>query len=121
MALPLPCARPVCTRATPSGSRAVVQVGVARTEHHLVAEIVPSAHCVHRFRERMPVRRSGVAVVAQALIEALESAEVSGWPPGWAVTDRPAELWAVAGDMAFPLARTDVPGRWVALTCLRRD
>jgi hypothetical protein len=69
----------------------------------------------------LPLPRPGVGAVARALIEALESAEVSGWPPGWAVTDRPAELCGVAGDVAFPLARTDVPGRWVALTCLRRN
>jgi hypothetical protein len=28
-------------------------------------------------------------------------------------------LWAVSGDLAFPLARTNTPGRWLAVTCLR--
>ncbi len=97
-----------------------MDVGVARVEHPLVAEIVPSAHCVLRFRQRMPVRNPGVAEVADALIAALEAADVSGWPPAWAVSDRPAEQWAVTGNMAFPLARTADPRRWVALTCLRR-
>src|SRR4051812_50052690 len=68
----------------------------------------------------MPVRAPGVAEVAGALLEALEAADISGWPPGWAVSDRPAELWAVHDDVAFPLARADAPGRWGAVTCLRR-
>ena len=97
-----------------------MRIGVAHTHHPLAAEIVPSDHCVHRFRERMPVRGPGVDEVASALIDALESADVSGWPPGWAVSDQPAELWAVAGDVAFPLARTVQPRRWLAVTCLRR-
>src|SRR3954465_900911 len=66
-----------------------MHVGTARTGHPEVAEIVPSAHCVKRFRERMPVRAPGVDEVAAALLGALEDADVSGWPPGWAVSDRP--------------------------------
>ena len=97
-----------------------MRIGVAHTDHPQASEIVPSDHCVHRFRQRMPVRDPGVDEVAAALIEALESADVSGWPPGWAVSDRPAELWAVSGDVAFPLARTAAPRRWLAVTCLRR-
>jgi len=46
-------------------------------------------------------------------------ADVTHWPPAWAVSDRPAPLWAVSGDLAFPLARTNTPGRWLAVTCLR--
>ena len=97
-----------------------MRIGVAHTEHPEVAEIVPSDHCVHRFRQRMPVRDPGVEEVAAALLAALESADVSGWPPGWAVSGRPAELWAVSGDTAFPLVRTAQPRRWLAVTCLRR-
>ena len=98
-----------------------MQVGVARVDGHPeVAEIVPSAHAVKRFRERYPIRDAGVDAVAQALIDTLEAADVSGWPPAWAVSDRTAELWAVAGDVAFPLARSDRRGRWVAVTSLRR-
>ncbi len=97
-----------------------MRIGVAHTHHPEAAEIVPSDHCVHRFRQRMPVRDPGVEEVATALLDALESADVSGWPPGWAVSDRPAELWAVSGDVAFPLARTPEPRRWLAVTCLRR-
>jgi hypothetical protein len=69
----------------------------------------------------MPVRDAGVDEVARALIATLELADIGGWPPGWAVSDRPAELWAVTGDVAFPLARTADPRRWLAVTCLRRE
>ncbi len=97
-----------------------MRIGVAHTQHPLVAEIVPSDHCVHPFRQRMPVRDPGVDEVASALIEALERADVSAWPPGWAISDQSAELWTVAGDVAFPLARTGQPRRWLGVTCLRR-
>lgn len=97
-----------------------VHVGTARVDHPEVTEIVPSAHCVQRFRERMPVRSPGVAEVAEALLAALEDADVSGWPPAWAVSDRPARLWAATADLAFPLEPTATAGRWLALTCLRR-
>ena len=98
-----------------------MHVGTARTGHPEAPEIVPSAHCVMRFRERMPVRAPGVDEVAEALLAALRDADVSRWPPAWAVSDRPAPLWAVSGDVAFPLAPTGVPGRWLAVTCLRRS
>jgi hypothetical protein len=97
-----------------------MHVGTARNDSPEAPEIVPSAHCVKRFRERMPVRAPGVDEVAVALLAALESADVTHWPPGWAVSDRPAPLWAIAGDLAFPLAPTGLPGRWLAVTCLRR-
>ena len=90
------------------------------TDHPQAREIVASTHCVQRFRQRMPIREPGVAAVADALRAALESADVSAWPPAWAVSDRPAPLWAATADLAFPLAPSDTPGRWVALTCLSR-
>jgi hypothetical protein len=93
---------------------------VARTEHAEAREIVASAHCIQRFRQRMPIREPGGDVVAAALVAALEAADVSGWPPAWAVSDRPAELWAATPELAFPLTRTDRPGRWLAVTCLPR-
>ena len=95
-------------------------LGVAHTEHPEARELVPSAHCLLRFRERMPVRVPGAATPAALLLEVLRDADVTAWPPGWAVSDRPAELWAIADDLAFPLARTPRPGRWLAVTCLRR-
>jgi hypothetical protein len=91
---------------------------VARIDHPEVHEIVPSHHCVMRFRQRRPVRERGADVVAEALVLALEDADVSRWPPGWAISDRRTELWAVNGSLAFPLERAGMPGRWVATTCL---
>ncbi len=93
---------------------------VAHVDHPEVREIVPSHHCVMRFRQRRPVRERGTEAVAVALIAALEEADVSRWPPAWAVNDRRTEHWAVNGDLAFPLERADTPGRFVATTCLSR-
>jgi hypothetical protein len=91
---------------------------VARLDHPEVREVVPSHHCVVRFRQRRPVTERGTAAVADALIAVLEHADVSRWPPAWAVSDRVTELWAVNGELAFPLERSDRPGRFVATTCL---
>jgi hypothetical protein len=93
---------------------------VAHMDHPEVREVVPSHHCVVRFRQRRPVRKRGAEAVAEALMEALRSADVSRWPPAWAVNDRPTELWAVNGELAFPLERSGAPGRFVATTCLSR-
>jgi hypothetical protein len=82
----------------------------ARTEHPDAREIVPSAHCIQRFRERMPVREPGREEVLRALIAALEDCHVSAWPP----------LWAANAELAFPLQPGDRPGRYVAITCLAR-
>jgi hypothetical protein len=95
-------------------------VGTARTGHPEAPEIVPSAHCVTRYRERMPVRVPGMDEVVRGLLEVLEDADITRWPPAWAVSDRPAPLWAISGDLAFPLTPTGRPGRWLAVTCLRR-
>ena len=93
----------------------------AQNDHPEAREIVPSDHCLQRFRKRMPVREPGRDEVERGVLESLERADVSGWPPGWAVSDTPAELWAIDGDLAYPLARTDRPGRWLAVTVLRRS
>ena len=82
--------------------------------------MVPSHHCVIRFRQRRPVRERGTEVVAEALIAALREADISRWPPAWAVSEQSTELWAVNGELAFPLARGGAPGRFVATTCLSR-
>jgi hypothetical protein len=92
----------------------------ARTGDPQAPEIVPSDHCVKRYRERMPVRQPGIDAVIHGLIAILEDATIMSYPPAWAVSDRPAPLWVIAGDLAFPLARTPDPGRWLAVTCLRR-
>jgi hypothetical protein len=93
---------------------------VAQQDHPEVREIVPSHHCVVRFRQRRPVRERGSEAVAEALMAALRDADVSRWPPAWAVNDRYTELWAVNGELAFPLEPSGAPGRFVATTCLSR-
>ena len=93
---------------------------VARIDHPEVREVVPSHHCVVRFRQRRPVRERGGEAVAEALIAALQDSHVTRWPPAWAVSDQPTELWAVNGDLALPLERSGTPGRYVATTCLSR-
>ena len=93
----------------------------ARLDHPEVREIVPSHHCLVRFRERRPFRELGTHAVTDALIGALEDADVSGWPPAWvAAGNRKAGLWAVSGELAFPLERTPTPGRYLATTCLSK-
>ena len=93
---------------------------VAVLDHPEVREVVPSHHCVVRFRQRRPVRERGGEAVSDALISALEESHVTRWPPAWALNDRHTELWAVNEGLAFPLERGDGPGRWVATTCLSR-
>jgi hypothetical protein len=93
---------------------------IAKLEHPEVREVVPSHHCVLRFRQRRPVRERGTEAVADALIAVLGGADISHWPPAWAVGDRNTELWAVNGELAFPLERGGAPGRFVATTCLSR-
>jgi hypothetical protein len=95
--------------------------GTARTGDPLAPEIVPSDHCITRYRERMPIRVPGLDEVITGLLATLADADITRWPPGWAVSDKPAPLWAIAGDLAFPLAPTRTPGRFLAVTCLRRN
>ena len=98
-----------------------MRVDAIYTDHPEARWIVPSAHCIQRFRQRMPIRQPGVDEVLTALRASLEAADISAWPPGWAISDSPAELWAVDGDVAYPLTRTAETGRWLAVTCLRRN
>jgi hypothetical protein len=91
---------------------------VARMHHAEVHEIVPSHHCVLRFRQRRPFRQAGVDAVADALIAVLEDADVTTWPPAWGLADRATDLWALNGELAFPLQRTPLAGRFLATTCL---
>jgi hypothetical protein len=93
---------------------------VAQLDQPEVHEIVPSHHCVVRFRQRRPVRERGGAAVVEALVDVLGDADVTRWPPAWAVGDRRTELWAVNGELAFPLEPSGTPGRFVAVTCLER-
>jgi hypothetical protein len=94
--------------------------GTARTGDPQAPEIIPSDHCVARYRERMPIRTPGLDEVVAELLATLESATITRWPPAWAVSDRSTALWAVTSDLAFPLVPTAATGRFLATTCLRR-
>ena len=74
------CGRPAWARDEPSQPLewTAMFVGVAHTEHPEARELVPSAHCLLRFRERMPVRTPGGAVPTDLLLEALDAGE-AGW------------------------------------------
>src|SRR5262249_46087639 len=124
-----PAAQPVAPqrRARAAGVRprgrgdSLMLAPVARVEHPEVHEIVASAHCVARFRQRMPIRTPGAQDVIDRGVGALEEADSSRWPPAWVQSDAVAQWWAATPDLAFPLQRTDRPGRWLAITCLRRS
>ena len=96
-----------------------VYVAAVHTEHPARARSCPrpiaSLASASECRSASPAARSSRRRCARR-----SKADISGWPPAWAVSDRPAELWAVTGELAFPLAPTDTPGRWLALTCLTR-
>lgn len=86
--------------------------------------MVFSFHAVQRFRARAPWRAAGEAEVMDELVRLVEAADIAAWPPAWVAgglrEGGHASLWAWNDALAFPLAPTDRPGRWVALTCLRR-
>jgi hypothetical protein len=92
----------------------------AKQHHSEVREIVPTHHCLVRFRQRRPFRELGTDAVMDALIAVLEDADVSRWPPAWAAGERDPGHWAASGELAFPLERTPQPGRYVATTCLSK-
>src|SRR3954454_434210 len=96
-------------------------IGSVRREHPDVREVVPTDHCLLRFRRRRGVREAGTATAARALLRELEEADITRWPPGWVAGEREAELWAIAAEAAYPLRRAGAPGRYVALTCLTRS
>ena len=93
---------------------------VAKLEHTEVREIVPSHHCVLRFRQRRPVRDAVPRRWRTPSSPRSRIVDVSGWPPAWAPGRTPDRLWAATADLAFPLERTPTPGRYVATTCLSR-
>ena len=93
---------------------------VARIEHPEVHEIVASAHCIARFRQRMPIRTPGAQEVLDGVVAALEQADVMRWPPAWAHSVRQRRWWAVSGDLAFPLQRDRTAPAASGDTCLRR-
>lgn len=89
------------------------------TDDDEVRRIQPTWHCLLRFRQRVRVER-GTEAAAAALRESLGRAHFTRMPPGWiAGRERGAEIWAVDGELAYPLSRGP-DGEWVAATVLRQ-
>jgi hypothetical protein len=87
--------------------------------HDEVRVIQPTWHVLLRFRQRVKVD-PGTDAAATALRDSLERADLTRMPPGWvAGRDSGAEMWAVDGDLAYPLSRGS-GGEWIAATVLRR-
>jgi hypothetical protein len=89
-------------------------------DHGEVRAIQPTWHCLLRFRQRVAVA-PGTDEAVTALRASLERADLTRMTPGWVSgRDRGAQMWALDGDLAYPL--TPGPGgEWTAATCLRRD
>ena len=97
-----------------------MQLDPVPVEHADVAFIQPTWHCLLRYRQRARPPAGTDAAVA-ALRASLERADIARVPPGWlAGRGREAELWAVDGNVAFPLGRGP-GGAWTAATCLVRS
>ena len=87
--------------------------------HDEVRVIQPTWHCLLRFRQRVDVP-IGTDAAVTALRESLERADLTRMAPGWlAGRDRGARMWAVDGDLAYPLSQGR-GGVWTAATVLRR-
>src|SRR6476469_10684483 len=89
-------------------------------DHDEVRAIQPTWHCLLRFRQRVRLD-PGTDVAVAALRESLQRVHITRMPPGWiAGRERSAQLWAVDGELAYPL--TQGPrGEWTAATVLRKS
>jgi hypothetical protein len=98
-----------------------MRIRVVRPDHPEVSEVIASEHCILRFRKRRQIRKAGLDAVSDALQQAFEEADFTRWAPTWVDTGRQTQMWAIAGDMAFPLTPAGPPGSWLATTCLVRE
>lgn len=81
--------------------------------------IQPTWHCLLRFRQRVDVP-PGTDAAVRALRDSLDRADLTRMAPGWvAGRDQGAEMWALDGDLAYPLAAGPA-GAWTAATVLRK-
>jgi hypothetical protein len=88
--------------------------------HDDVRVIQPTWHCLLRFRQRVDVALGTDAAVA-ALRESLDRADLTRMAPGWlAGRDSGPQMWAIDGDLAYPLS-PGPGGTWTAATVLRRN
>jgi hypothetical protein len=87
--------------------------------HDEVRSIQPTWHCLLRFRQRVKVD-PGTDAAVQALRASLERADLTRMAPGWvAGRERGAQMWALDGDLAYPLS-PGARGEWIAPTVLKR-
>ena len=87
--------------------------------HPEVARIQPTFHCLLRFRQRVKLP-PGTDVAIERLTESLDRADLTAMAPAWlAGRERGARMWALDGDLAFPLTQSG-GGTWTATTCLRK-
>src|SRR5580765_3993426 len=87
--------------------------------HDEVRVIQPTWHCLLRFRQRIDVP-AGTDAAASALRESLERTDLTRMAPGWlAGRDRHTQMWALDGDLAYPL-NPGPGGVWTASTVLKR-
>lgn len=89
------------------------------TDHDEVRFVQPTWHCLLRFRQRVDVE-VGTDAAVSALRASLERADLTRMAPGWiAGRETGADLWAIDGDLAYPLSRSG-RGEWTAATVLTR-
>jgi hypothetical protein len=87
--------------------------------HDDVRAIQPTWHCLLRFRQRVKGPAGTDAAVA-ALRASLDRADLTRMTPAWVEgRERHAQMWALDGDLAYPLA-PGARGEWIAPTCLTR-
>jgi hypothetical protein len=88
-------------------------------KHHAEVRLIqPTWHVLLRFRHRVKVER-GTDAAVDALRESLERADVTRMAPGWVAGERGAPMWAIDGDLAYPL-NPGPGGAWTASTVLKR-
>jgi hypothetical protein len=87
--------------------------------HDEVRSIQPTWHCLLRFRQRVKLP-PGADEAAAALRASLERSDLTRMAPAWVTgRDRGAQMWALDGELAFPLT-PGLGGEWIAPTCLVR-
>jgi hypothetical protein len=85
--------------------------------HDEVRAIQPTWHCLLRFRQRVKLP-PGTEAATAALRASLERADLTRMAPGWvAGSDRGTQMWALDGDLAYPLTPGPA-GTWTAATVL---
>jgi hypothetical protein len=88
-------------------------------DHDEVRAIQPTWHCLLRFRQRVRVP-AGTEAASAALRASLERADLTRMAPGWlAGRDRGTQMWALDGELAYPLS-PGPDGTWTASTVLSR-